>query len=169
VKRVVPVWCLTLALAACQHAIQSSPNVAATTSPTPLPTVSLLETFASSLVTVAPSPAEPSVSPIPPSHTDQVIINEVMEMLPPRLHSQVHWIHVLPGKQLGYSRLPNHGLVVTLGTQYVLYFDGALQPHSNVIYDPNLDSYLTVVTHDWQWYDCPYSNGEPTNCARPVH
>jgi len=161
-----------LLLSACQHSTQSVPQAITTTSPTPLPTVSLLETFTSSLVTISPSPFRPSpppsIRPIPPSHADQVVISEVMQMLPPRLHSQVHWFHISPGK-VGYNHLPNHGLVVTLGPQYVLYFDGAVQPHSNLIYDPNLDPYLVIVPHDWQYFMCSPTGQVGLTCARPVH
>ncbi len=159
---------LMCCLSACQHISQREPNVSAVGSPAPLPTVSLHETFASSSVAVSPRPPQPSTSPIPPDHADQVIINQVMAMLPTRLHSQVQWVHVHQPLKPGYSRLPNHGLVVTLGSQYVLYFDGALQPHSNVIYEPSLSSYLTVVTHGWEWYYCS-PTGLPTTCARAVH
>jgi hypothetical protein len=74
---------------------------------------------------------------------DRKIIREVMAMLPPTKRAHIEWFRLPPGKP-GYEELPNRGLVVLYG-QYVLYFDGRVQPDSNVIYIRGLDRYLTVV------------------------
>jgi hypothetical protein len=88
-----------------------------------------------------------------------------MEVLPPKFRQYVAWFHVPSGK-LGYTRLPDSGLVVLFdksddkqdqsdrlsGGHYVLYFDGKVQPDSNVIFDYNLDSYLTVVPDGFSHY-----------------
>jgi hypothetical protein len=110
--------------------------------------------------------------------TDRRIVRDVMTMLPSRLRQFIVWFHVPPGKP-GYESLPNHGLIVMLyktgdkpdlsanpDGSYVLYFDGRVQPHSNLIYESSLDSYLTVVPNDWQWSFCSPKGQVGLTCSR---
>jgi hypothetical protein len=116
--------------------------------------------------------------------SDRKMIKEVMLMLPPRLRQYIVWLHVpekIVRERPAVEKLPNHNLLITLdmrddnkqdsskdpvGGCCVLYFDGQVQPHSNLTYEPFLDSFLTIGTHDWQWTACSPTGQEGLTCAR---
>jgi hypothetical protein len=88
---------------------------------------------------------------------DRKFVRAVMKVLMPSRRQYVVWMHVPPGKY-GYDNLPNHGLMVMYCGRcpivndrsasdfygnYVLYFDGKVQPDSNANSGgPGLDKYL---------------------------
>jgi len=95
-----------------------------------------------------------------------------MTMLPAAKRANILWFRVHPGRE-GYERLPNHGLVVEyvagaagagplpLEGHLVLYFDGRVQPDSNLIFSRYLDRYLTVVPHGFQYDQRENGRGVP--------
>jgi|GEM_PF-6209068 len=157
------ILCLCLQLSGCSqsrpHYFADLPSPTPPTPPTLTPSPALFRPIPAQVI---PDSSIDAHIPHNVTPADRKIVVQVMKMLPPRLRQYVTWLRVGKRASQDYNSLPNHGLVVIFDKSddnkqdqaldardlpglCVLYYDGKVQPHSNVIYDSVLDRYLTAV------------------------
>lgn len=156
----------TVCLVVCSDCSRQSRSVSPVTLRLPVPFVPQTLAPLSGITTPIPAVSIPDDQvdahiPAGVPRDDRIVIRKVMAMLPADERAGIVWFRVPAGRS-GYEELPNHGLVVeyiagvadyrkrvgvpmNFDSGYVLYFDGRVQPDSNVIFSRHLDRYLTPV------------------------